>query len=81
VEPDEYSQKPGSSGVVAAGLASGCCACKKASISTSEGCSGAAGRETMTFFTSWSDFTIALVSAGNSAPDTRAAWARECSSM
>ena len=81
VEPDEYSQKPGASAPVAAGLASGVWAARKASNSTSAGCSGATGRDTMTFCTSWSDFTMAAVTAGSNAPDTSTAWARECSSM
>ncbi len=42
---------------------------------------GAIGCETMTFLISCSDFTIAALNAGNSAPDTSAAWAREFSSM
>jgi hypothetical protein len=39
------------------------------------------GRETTTLPTSWSDLTMAAVSAGSSAPDTSTAWARLCSSM
>ena len=53
----------------------------KASSSTSAGCSGATGRDTMTFCTSWSDLTSAAVSVGSSAPDTSTACARLCSSM
>ena len=59
----------------------GACAARKASNSTSAGCKGAAGRETMTFCTSWSDLTIAAVSVGSSAPETSTACARACSSM
>jgi len=81
VEPDEYSQKPGSSAPVGAGLGRGACAATKLSNSTSAGCSGATGLETMTLATSWSLLTMALVSAGSSAPDTSTAWARLCSSM
>jgi hypothetical protein len=54
---------------------------QKASNSTSDGCSGATGRDTITLPTSWSLLTMAAVSAGSSAPDTSTAWARECSSM
>ena len=81
MEPDEYNQKPGSSGPVAAGLASAGWAATKASNSTSLACSGAIGCETMTLATSWSDLTMAAVNAGSSAPDTSTACARECSSM
>jgi hypothetical protein len=91
VEPDEYSQKAGSSRPVGAGFWSGECALVKASKSISAGCSGesaddaafsgARGCETITFCTSWSLLTRAALSAGSSAPLTSTACARECSSM
>ena len=66
---------------VAAAFCAGACAARKASSSTSDGCSGATGRDTITLPTSWSDLTSAALSVGSSAPDTSTACARECSSM
>ena len=45
--------------LLAAAFCAGACAARKASSSTSDGCSGATGRDTITLPTSWSDLTSA----------------------
>ena len=81
VEPEEYSQKPGSSGVVGAGAARGVAAARAASNSTMPAGSSPAGCDTSTVASSCGAFSMALCSTGSSAPDTSAACARACSSM